>query len=277
MLTLNAIARALGGQVSGREVLCPTPGHSKRDRGTAIRIAEGAPDGVLVACYNGGWREAAQVKDALRAAGLLPAYDGARRELTDAERAAIARAEAERERDKAKAQADAAEIARQTLAQAMPADPGHPYLIAKRIAPERLWQGTDGYRCQGALLVPMQDAEGIVWNVQSIVPDRDKAKLYLRGGRTKGLFWWAGKAVDRLVIGEGVATVAAVRRATGLPVIAAMSADNLPFVASLIHARRPDIALTIAADDDPKGIAAARRACAETGAALALPKLEYSA
>jgi len=273
MLTLQNIAHALGGKVSGREVLCPTPGHSKRDRGTAIRIAEGAPDGLLVACYNGGWRDVAQVKDALRDAGLLPAYDGTRRELTEAERAAIKRAEAERERDKAQAQANAAEIARQTLAQATSADPGHEYLVRKRIVPERLWQGTDAYRYAGALLVPMQDAEGVIWNVQSIVPTRAKPKLYLRGGRTKGLFWWAGKAVDRLVIGEGVATVAAVRRATGLPVVAAMTADNLPTIARMIRARRPDLHLTIAADDDAKGVAAARQAATETGAALALPEI----
>jgi putative DNA primase/helicase len=272
MMTLQSIARALGGQVSGREVLCPTPGHSKRDRGTAIRIADGAPDGLLIACYNGDWRDVAQVKDALRDAGLLPAYDGLRRELTDAEWAAIKRAEAEREREKAEAQANAAEIARQTLGNAMSADPGHEYLVRKHIPPERLWQGTDAYGCAGALLVPMQDAEGVFWNVQSIVPTRDKPKLYLRGGRTKGLFWWAGKAVDRLVIGEGMATVAAVRRATGLPVIAAMTADNLPTIARVIRARRPDLHLTIAADDDAKGVAVARRAAAETGAALALPE-----
>jgi hypothetical protein len=33
-LNLQAIAHALGGQVSGNQVLAPTPGHSKRDRGT---------------------------------------------------------------------------------------------------------------------------------------------------------------------------------------------------------------------------------------------------
>ncbi len=277
MLTLQNIAHALGGKVSGQQVLCPTPGHNKRDRGTAIRLAEGAPDGLLIACYNGGWHEVAQVKDTLRGAGLLPAYDGTRRELTDAERAAIKRAEAEREREKAKAHADAAVIARQTLARAMPADLGHEYLVRKRIAPERLWQGTDACNCKGALLVPMQDAEGVIWNVQSIVPARDKAKLYVTGGRTKGLFWWAGKAVDRLVIGEGVATVAAVRRATGLPVIAAMAAHNLPTIARMIHARRPDLHLTIAADDDTTGVAAARQAAADTGAALALPRSEFAA
>ena len=273
MLTLQNIAHTLGGRVSGREVLCPTPGHSKHDRGTAIRLADGAPDGLLIACYNGGWHDVALVKDALRDAGLLPAYDGTRRELTDMDRAAIKRAEAERERERAKAHADAAEVARKTLAQATPADPGHTYLAAKRIPPERLWQGTDAYGCKGALLVPMQDAEGVIWNVQSIVPTRDKAKLYQRGGRTTGLFWWAGKAVDRLVIGEGMATVAAIRRATGLPVVAAMTCTNLPTIAAMIRAKCPDLHLIIAADDDERGLEYARRAAGQTGAALALPEI----
>ncbi|MDR3448715.1 MAG: toprim domain-containing protein [Alphaproteobacteria bacterium] len=265
MLTLQSISRALGGQVSGREVLCPTPGHSKRDRGTAIRIAEGAPDGLLVTCYNGGMTEALMVKDALRAAGILTAYNGTRRELTEAEKAAIKRAEAEREREKAEAQANAAELARQRLAQAMPADPAHEYLVRKRIAPERLWQAA------GLLLVPMNDEAGTVWSLQTIAPDG--TKRFAKGGRTKGLFWWAGKAIDRLVIGEGMATVAAVRRATSLPVVAAMSADNVPTIARMIRARRPDLHLTIAADDDATGVAAARQAAAETGAALALPEI----
>ncbi len=93
MIDLHAIARALGGKVSGSEVLCPTPGHSSWDRGTAIRLAPGAPDGLLVTCFNGGRAEALAVKDALRAVGLLPALHGKPRTLTHAERQAIKRAE----------------------------------------------------------------------------------------------------------------------------------------------------------------------------------------
>lgn len=269
MLNLSSIAQALGGHVSGKEVLAPTPGHSKRDRGTAVRLASGAPDGLLVACYNGGWREVAQVKDALRGAGLLPGWNGTRRELTMAERDAIRRAELEREREKAKAHADAADNARQRLAGARPADPGHPYLSKKRIAPERLWQAGDW------LLVPMQDRAGTVWNLQRIPPkpgDDGWPKLFLKGGRTSGLFWWAGAPVDRLVIGEGMATVAAVRRATGLPVVAAMTASNLPAVAAVFRAKHPNIAITIAADDDAEGHKRAREAALLVGADIAFPK-----
>ena len=115
----------------------------------------------------------------------------------------------------------------------------------------------------------MTDDRGAVWNIQSIAPDG--GKLFLKGGRTKGLFWHVGKPVDRLVIGEGVATVAAVRRATGLPVVAAMTAGNLPDIAEAIHAKRPDLTLIIAADDDEAGHKAARLASLRTGALIALP------
>ena len=265
MLTLATIARVLGGQVSGNELLCPTPGHSSRDRGTAIRLAPGAPDGVLVTCFNGGQAEALAVKDTLRAAGVLPAWTGTRREPTLAEREAIRRAEAEREREQQERWRNAAGIARQRMAQAGPADPAHPYLVRKRIAPERLRQEGD------RLLVPMADESGTVWNMQAIGPDG--FKMFAKGGRTKGLFWWAGKPADRLVIGEGMATVAAVRRATALPVVAAMNCHNLPAVAAAIRARRPDLALIIAADDDAPGHEAARRAAEITGAAIAIPEL----
>lgn len=263
MVDLRAVAVRYGGKLAGRECLIPTPGHSRHDRGTALRLAPGAPDGLLVTCYNGGQMEALAVKDMLRRDGFLPDHGGPRRELTEAERAAITRAEAEREREREERQAQAAQNARQRLAQTVPADGGHPYLAAKRIGPERLWQAA------GLLLVPMADADGHLWNVQTIAPDG--TKRFLAGGRIKGTFWHCGKAADRLVIGEGMATVAAVRRATGLPVIAAMTAGNLPDVAAAVRARRPDLQLIIAADDDKAGNEAARLASQRTGALIALP------
>ncbi|MDE2561912.1 MAG: toprim domain-containing protein [Sphingomonadales bacterium] len=263
---LRAIAAHYGGKLTGKECLIPTPGHSSRDRGTAIRLASGAPDGLLVACFNGGQAEALAVKDMLRRDGFLPALDASRaRELTQAERDSIRRAEAEREREKAEAHAKAAQIARQRLAGARPADPGHPYLSRKRIAPEGLWQAGNW------LLVPMTDPDGVLWNVQSIPPEKGAAKLFLKGGRTKGLLWRVGDPDDRLVIGEGMGTVAAVRRATGLPVVAAMTAGNLPDIAEAIHAKRSDLTLIIAADDDKAGRDAARLASIRTGALIALP------
>lgn len=259
---LRAIAAHYRGKLSGRECLIPTPGHSSRDRGTAIRLAPGAPDGLLVTCYNGGLADALAVKDVLRRDGFLPNFDGTRRELTGAERETIRRAEADRERERQERQVQAAHNARQRLAQAHPADPGHPYLSRKRIAHERLWQAGN------LLLVPMGDADS-VWNVQTI--DGGGNKRFLAGGRIKGTFWHAGTATDRLVIGEGMATCAAVRRATGLPVIAAMTAGNLPDVAAAVRARCADLQIIIAADDDKAGLDAARLASERTGALIALP------
>lgn len=264
-LSLEAIAVALGGQVSGNEVLAPTPGHSTRDRGTALRIAPGAPDNLLVTCYNGGRADALAVKDRLREVGLLHQRSGTSRTLTKGEKLAIRQAEARRNSERFAQWQKAAITARQKLTQAVPADPAHLYLVAKGIAPERLWQ--DGKW----LLVPMQDENGELQNLQMIDPYG--FKMFSKGARTTGLFWWAGKATDQLIIGEGMATVAAVRRATGLPVVAALSANNLPVVAKAIHLKRPDLTLIIVADDDAAGFKAARAAAAVTGANITLPRV----
>jgi putative DNA primase/helicase len=50
---LRSIARALGGEVSGRQVLAPGPGHSPRDRSLAIYVSNDAPDGFLVHSHAG--------------------------------------------------------------------------------------------------------------------------------------------------------------------------------------------------------------------------------
>jgi putative DNA primase/helicase len=47
------IARALGGEVVGRQVLAPGPGHSGLDRSLSIRIEPGAPDGFLCHSFAG--------------------------------------------------------------------------------------------------------------------------------------------------------------------------------------------------------------------------------
>lgn len=73
MIDLHAIARHYGGTVSGGEALIPTIGHSKADRGTAIKADPGAPDGCLVHCFNGG--DPIAEKDRLRADGFLPAFE----------------------------------------------------------------------------------------------------------------------------------------------------------------------------------------------------------
>lgn len=70
MIDVQAIARHYGGEVSGGQALIPAIGHSARDRGVAVRPADGAPDGCLVHCFNGG--DPLAEKDRLRADNFLP-------------------------------------------------------------------------------------------------------------------------------------------------------------------------------------------------------------
>lgn len=80
MKTLDpkAIASHFGGDVTGKQqVNIPTPGHSKRDRGTSITLKPDAPDGVVVHCHNGSPSDALAVKDQLRNAGFLPKFERA--------------------------------------------------------------------------------------------------------------------------------------------------------------------------------------------------------
>ncbi len=51
------VARALGGEATGDTVLCPGPGHSKRDRSLSIKLDSKAPDGFRVHSFAGDdWR-----------------------------------------------------------------------------------------------------------------------------------------------------------------------------------------------------------------------------
>ena len=51
---VRAAARALGGDISGRDgVVCPGPGHSRQDRSLSVRLDSTAPDGFVVHSFAG--------------------------------------------------------------------------------------------------------------------------------------------------------------------------------------------------------------------------------
>lgn len=77
MIDVQRIARHYGGDVSGGQVLIPAIGHSKNDRGVAIKPAPDAPDGCLVHCFNGG--DPLAEKDRLRVDGFLSECSPAKR------------------------------------------------------------------------------------------------------------------------------------------------------------------------------------------------------
>ena len=279
IVDIEAIARYYGGRVCKGNALIPTPGHSARDRGTAIKASAHAPDGCLVACFNGTQADALAVKDMLRADGFLAAGSG--RELTAAERRSIRQGELACKRERLVAEEKAAWCAADLWGNARRADPAHPYLVAKALEPFGIRQAAR------ALLVPMVDRSFRLWNIQRIQPDG--FKLFGRNGRTAGLFWPHGvhlsdgrPSAGPLVIGEGFASMAAVHSATGFGVVAAMSARNLETVARAMRKLFPTRELVIAADDDRHlreniGLAAARKAAQAVRGVVAIPRPETSA
>ena len=56
--SLREIARALGGEAAGGQVLAPGPGHGPRDRSLSVRLSATAPDGFVAFSHAGDdWRE----------------------------------------------------------------------------------------------------------------------------------------------------------------------------------------------------------------------------
>lgn len=276
MIDVDAIARHYGGKVCKDNALIPTPGHSRRDRGTAIKASALAPDGVLVACYNGTTADALLVKQMLQRDGFLCADNARSRELTPSERRSIRQTELARQRARQAAEEAAARGAAGLWGDASRADPAHSYLVAKGLKPIGIRQaGRD-------LLVPMVNHAFRLRNVQRIRPDG--FKLFLKDARTADLFWPHGvHLLDGrpshcpLVIGEGFATMAAVHHATGYGVVAAMSARNLEAVARTMRKLFPARQIVIAADDDCHlveniGLNAASKAAQAIDGLLATPR-----
>jgi putative DNA primase/helicase len=156
-------------------------------------------------------------------------------------------------------EAAASEAARQW---ASASDAGQsPYLERKGVK-------AHGLRFAGAvLLVPLSDAMGELWNLQSIAPSGEKR--FLSGGRKSGLWHMLGTvpdvdagagAGDRLadaatdtpviLLAEGYATAATLHEATGWPVAVAFDAGNLGKVAHALRQRYPAALLVLCGDDD---------------------------
>lgn len=146
-----------------------------------------------------------------------------------------------------------AKQAERIWAKSTPAPAGHPYLVRKEIGPDSLRVDT-----KGRLLVPMQDEDGKLWNLQTIAPDGKKMSLWRRaadgveGGRTQGLSVALGTldGAQAVVVAEGRATGASVHEATGLPVRVAFSSNNLAHVVHALRERHPDLPIIVAADND---------------------------
>lgn len=175
----------------------------------------------------------------------------------------------------------AASKAVEILAAAVGDPAQHPYALKKAVSfgvkvKRGVWAQRDW---TDALLIPVYGADGNVWSLEAINADGEKD--YLKGGRKRGGFHPLDKirGAKRVLIGEGLATVAAAHAVDGTPAVAAMDAGNLSAVALEVRSLAPDAELILMADNDIKpdgsnpGLKAATEAARAVGGFVAVPQL----
>ncbi len=231
--------------------------------GWAVLHLDGVPAGAF-----GNYRLG--ISDRWRAGSAECLSPAERRERS----ATICAEQAERSAERFRQQDEAARAVAQEWDRAGPVNTLHPYLVAKGITGEGLRQRGN------LLLVPMRDEAGKLWNVQRIGPDG--TKRFAKGGRQQGLFCVIGEPQGVLCVGEGYATCAVVRRATGEAVAVSFSSANMVRTATACRSLFPDVDIIALADDDPHlidnpnirknlGVEAAYAAAAAVGGRVALP------
>jgi putative DNA primase/helicase len=159
---------------------------------------------------------------------------------------------------------------------------GHPYAVAKTVPfgplvrrgawPQQGWAD--------ALIVPLIDVDGKVWSLEAI--NSDGRKAFLKGTKKPGIFHPLGelRGAGTILVGEGLATVAAAYEATGLPCAAAMDAGSLAAVAKALREAFPQAQIVLLADNDIKpdgsnpGLQAATQAAQAVGGVVAVPAMD---
>ncbi len=201
---------------------------------------------------------------------------GVQFQLTEAElvahKAAVKAQYAKRKAEEEKRHSEAAARAFELINSNPQAPDDHPYFVSKGIkAPKGVKASADpvpisDYRksAPNALIVPMQDADGLICSAQIIdPPDRDgKAdKDFLFGGRVQGTYFVIGGTdaneahIDPQglsLMAEGVATGGSVFEVMNVPTIVAFNGGNLLPVAKAIKDRYRKARLRICRDDDWK-------------------------
>jgi len=147
-------------------------------------------------------------------------------------------------------------------------DSDHPYLVSKKVKAYGIKQGGNG------LLVPVRDADDVLWSIQTIYPNG--SKRFSTDGRISGCFCPIGEVGDVINICEGWATGAAVNQVTGEFVACAMNAGNLKKVAIELKRKYPEKRIRIIADNDRftdknPGVAKAVEAAESVGGEYYIP------
>jgi putative DNA primase/helicase len=280
MIDAQTISEALGGKRSGSGFLSRCPAHDDRD--PSLRISDGDNGKPVVKCHAGCDQKA--VIAALQEKGLWPESEKklSKQELEAIQQATRAKQTA-RLAEQRKRHNQAADKAKKILASAKGDPSQHPYAIAKGVNYGRLvkrgpWEqrGWDD-----ALIIPLYDASGSITTLTAI--NIDGTKDLLAGGKKDGSFYPFDYIIKKekgpVVIGEGLATVAAVVDVIHCPGVMAVDAGNMVAVAKAVRHLAPTAKIIIIADDDRKddgsnpGMAAARSAALAVGGLLAAPAL----
>ena len=196
-------------------------------------------DGPAPAGSFGSWKT--EVTQTWRAT----APDALTSEQRRRERERIEAAQAQRWAEQQRRQARARERAAALWQRARPAvDARHPYLLKKQVPAIGLRQWGDW------LVAPVRDGDGALLSLEFLNPEG--GKKFLKEGAVEGGHHWLGDPAGArtILVCEGYATGASLRRACGLPVAIAFSGGNLFPVARDLHRRYPEAALVIAGDDD---------------------------
>lgn len=150
----------------------------------------------------------------------------------------------------------------------------HAYTVAKGV-------GNHGIRIErnGCLIVPMRDAAGTLFSLQSIAANGEKR--FHAGGRVKGCFHQIGELAGTLIACEGYATGATIHEVTRHTVAIAFNSGNLVPVAVSLRARHPDARIIVVADDDWQvpgnlGCSSAKQAALAVGGVMAVPQFSGS-
>jgi putative DNA primase/helicase len=206
-----------------------------------------------------------------------------RRVMSDEQKAALKEKQAQdRKRAEAERKAEieqAAQWAGEVWKHCRELEPGgHDYLVRKKLAGTggvRVFESNDGLRLigaeaddytylanfHGALVVPMMNTAGKIFGLQFILDrTRHQARIertgrdkdYWPAGLSKDAHYWliGGTPRDVVLEAEGYATAMSLHNATGLPVVVAFDAGNLPKVAKALRQAYRRVRILGCADDD---------------------------
>lgn len=242
---LEDFAARLEGDVAGRDgVLCPGPGHSRRDRSLSVRFDSTVPDGFIVHSFAGD--DPISCRDHVRRCLGLPGFEaGHRSQRTSARSARFAAGSASANHDKARWLWQASVPLNNTGGETYLRKTrciGCPLPPTMRFLPPR---GGHPPAIVSAYAVPQEDEPGVLdmhgVDVRAVHLTRLTADCTSRTGKITlaspgGMPIVVAPWTDSLglVICEGIEDALSAHEATGLPAWAAGSAPKLPKLAPAV-------------------------------------------